>query len=234
VFAWKGMKKQVHQFVQTCQVYLQANPDRALYPGKLQPLPTPTEAWETVSLDFIEDLPRSRNSNCIVMVVDKFTRYGHFIPLSHPYTASSVAGVFLDEVYRVHGLPASIISDRDPIFTSKFWQSLFKLAGIELKLSSSYHLQIDSQTERVNQCLETYLWCFVHTCPGKWKMWLLIAEFSYNCSFHSSLGRSPFQALYGRAPHLLGIDPQPVVGGKLDEWMVERAATDVLIRQHLT
>jgi hypothetical protein len=144
VFAWKGMKKQVHQFVQTCQVCLQAKPDIALYPGKLQPLPTPTEVWETVSLDFIEGLPKSGNSNCILVVMDKFTRYDHFLLLSHPYTTSSVAGVFLNEVYRLHGLPASIISDKDPIFTSKFWQSLFKLAGIELKLSSSYHPQTDS------------------------------------------------------------------------------------------
>jgi hypothetical protein len=92
------MKKQVHQFMQTCQVCLQAKPATALYPGKLQPLPTPTEAWETISLDFIEGLPRSRNSNCILVVVDKFTRYDHFLPLSHPYTTSSVARVFLNEV----------------------------------------------------------------------------------------------------------------------------------------
>jgi hypothetical protein len=92
-------------------VYLQAKPDRALYPGKLQPLPTPQEAWQTVSLDFIEGLPKFRNSDCILVVVDKFTRYGHFIPISHPYTASSVAMVFMNEIYRLHGLPASIISD---------------------------------------------------------------------------------------------------------------------------
>jgi transposase InsO family protein len=139
IFAWKGMKKQVQHFVQTCQVCLKAKPDRAAYPGKLQPLPTPHEAWHTVSLDFIECLQKSGNSNCILVVVDKFTRYGHVISLSHPYTASSVAMVFRNEIYKLHGMPAAIISDRDPDFTSKFWQHLCKMAGIELRMSSPHH-----------------------------------------------------------------------------------------------
>jgi transposase InsO family protein len=151
-------------------VCLQAKPDRSAYPGKLQPVHTPQEAWHIVPLDFIECLPKSGNSDCILVVVDKFTRYGHFIPLSHPYTTSTIAMAFLNEVYRLHGLPSAIISDRDPVFTSKFWRSLFKLAGIKLKLSSSYHPQTDGQTECVNQCLETYLRCFVHSCPKKWKL----------------------------------------------------------------
>jgi hypothetical protein len=108
-------------------------------------------------MDFIEGLPRSNRADCILVVVDKFTRYAHFILISHPYTTSSVAVVFLKEVYKLHGLPASIISDRDPVFTSHFWQCLFKFSGTSLKLSSSYHPQTDGQTERVNQCLETFL-----------------------------------------------------------------------------
>jgi hypothetical protein len=120
IFAWRGMKKLVHEFVQTCQVYLQVKPDRPAYQGKHQPLPTTQEAWQTVSPDFFEGLPKSGNSDCILLVVDKFTRYGHFIPLSHPFTTSTVAMVFLNEVYRLHGLPSAIISDRHPIFACKF------------------------------------------------------------------------------------------------------------------
>jgi hypothetical protein len=90
-------------------------------------------------MDFIEGLPCSGSAECILVVVDKFTRYAHFIPLSHPYTAQSVAATFMSVVYKLHGLPASIISDRDPVFTSKFWQGLFKLSGTSLKLSSSNH-----------------------------------------------------------------------------------------------
>jgi hypothetical protein len=122
LFYWKGMKSVVHNFVQNCQTYFQAEPNRACYPRKLQQLPVPNEAWEIISMDFIEGLPRSCNANCILVLVDKFTRYGNFIPLSHPYTASSVAPLFMNSVYKLHGLPASIISDRDPIFTSTFWK----------------------------------------------------------------------------------------------------------------
>jgi hypothetical protein len=97
----------------------------------------PIEAWQTITMDFIEGLPYSGSVECILVVVDKFTRYAHFIPLSHP--AQSVAATFMSVVYKLHGLPASIISDRDPVVTSKFWQGLFKLSGTSFKLSSSYH-----------------------------------------------------------------------------------------------
>jgi hypothetical protein len=139
------------------------------YLGKLQPLLLPTEAWETITINFIDGLPQSANANCILVIVDKFTRYGHFLPLSHPYTTTSVDGVFLNMVYKLHGLLSAIVSDRDPVFTSKFWQYLFKMSGTNLKMSSSYHPQTDGQSKRVNQCLETFLRCFVHSCPKKWK-----------------------------------------------------------------
>ena len=108
-------------------------------------------------MDFIEGLPVLESANAILVVVDKFSKFAHFIALKHPFTAQSVAQLFLDNVYRLHGLPKSIISDRDKIFASLFWQSLFKAAGTALRLSSSYHPQMDGQTERVNQCLETFL-----------------------------------------------------------------------------
>jgi hypothetical protein len=90
-------------------------------------------------MDFIDGLPSSGHANCILVVVDKFTKYAQFIPLSHPYTTSSVAQVFMVNVYKLHGLPSAIILDRDPVFTSMFWQHLFKIIGTDLKLSSSYH-----------------------------------------------------------------------------------------------
>jgi hypothetical protein len=108
-------------------------------------------------MDFIEGLPTSGFANCIMVVVDKFSKFAHFIPLHHPFTAAKVAQSFLDSVYRLHGMPTHIISDRDPIFTSQFWKELFRLAQVELCMSSAYHPQSDGQTQRVNQCLETYL-----------------------------------------------------------------------------
>jgi hypothetical protein len=127
-------------------------------------------------LDFIEGLPRSDAANCILVVIDKFLKYSHFLPLLHPFTATKVASVLLNNVYKLHSLPTTIIYERDRIFISQFWQELFKLTRVSLKLSSSYHPQTDGQTERVNQCLKTFLHCFVHACPKEWSKWLPLAE----------------------------------------------------------
>ena len=134
-------------------------------------------------MDFIEGLPTSGYANCIMVVVDKFSKFVHFIPLHHPFTAAKVAQSFLDSVFRLHWLPTHIISDRDPIFTS---QDIFRLAQVELCMFSAYHPQSDGQ---VNQCLETYLRCFVHCCPRRWIKWIPHADFWYNnISDHSTLG----------------------------------------------
>lgn len=197
LFFWPNMKTDILQWVQSCRVCHQAKPDRARYPGLLQPLPIPKTAQTVVSMDFIEGLPQSGNANAILVVIDKFSKFSHFIPLRHPFTASSVAKLFLDHVYRLHGMPNIIVTDRDRIFTSNFWQQLFKLAGVDLRMSTSYHPQTDGQMERLNQCLETYLRCFVHACPTKWISWLPLVEYWYNSSFHSALGHTPFTILYG-------------------------------------
>jgi hypothetical protein len=167
LFHWQGLKSTVKKLVSECITCQQAKPDRAKYPGLLQPLPVPAAAWQIISMDFIEGLPCSGRCNCILVVVDKFSRYAHFIGLSHPFTAASVAAAFMDNVHKLHGMPESIVSDRDRVFTSAFWKELFRRSGTFLRMSSSYHPQTDGQTERVNQCLEAYLRCFCHACPTK-------------------------------------------------------------------
>jgi hypothetical protein len=157
-------------------------------------------------MDFVEGLPKSGAANAILVVVDKFSEFAHFIPLRHPFTVATVAKLFTDVVYRYHGMPKSIISSRDRIFLSKFWQELCSLEGVFLHMSSSYHPQTDGQTKRVNQCMETYLRCFVHACATKWLHWLSLAEFWYNTSFHSAIQRSPFEVLYGFLPRRFGLD----------------------------
>lgn len=147
LFAWPGLKQDVHQFVTSCPTCQQSKPDRARYPGLLQPLPTPSSAWQCISMDFVEGLPVSLGYNCIMVVVDRFSKYSHFIALKHPFTALSVAKVFMVHVYHLHGLPSSIVSDRDRIFVGRLWKELFKLADVQLKMSSSYHPQTDGQTE---------------------------------------------------------------------------------------
>ena len=105
------MKSATRDFVQACITCQQAKPDRTCLLGLLQPLPVPIAAWQTISMDFIEGLPRFGNVNCILIVVDSFTKYGHFLPLLHPFTAAVVAKLFLNNVYRLHCLPTAIISD---------------------------------------------------------------------------------------------------------------------------
>lgn len=200
LFVWQGMKLAVEEFVKQCTVCQQAKHETCKTPGLLQPLPTPTGPWQSVSMDFIEGLPKSSGFDVILVVVDRYTKYAHFLAMKHPFTASQVAQLFLDNVVKLHSLPSSIVSDRDKIFTSAFWQNLFKQLHTQLNTSTSYHPQSDGQTERVNQCLELYLRCSVAASPTKWAKWLSLAEYWYNTSFHTSLGCSPFKALYGLEP----------------------------------
>jgi hypothetical protein len=234
LFAWKSLKHDVHQFVTSCPTCQQAKPDRARYPGLLQPLQTPSSAWQSISMDFVEGLPPSQGYNCIMVVVDRFSKYSHFIALKHSFTALTVAKTFLQQVYRLHGLPSSIVSDRDRIFISQLWQELFRLADVQLKMSSAYHPQTDGQTERVNQCLETFLRCFVNAAPSKWYDWLHLAEFWYNSSCHSAIERSPFEALYGYAPRHFGIDALDACPSmELSTWLEDKHVMQTLIKQHL-
>lgn len=157
-----------------------------------------------------------------------------FLALAHPFTAAKVAQIFLDNVYKLHGMPDNIVPDRDRIFTSNFWQQLFQLTGTHLCMSSVYHPQSDGQTERVNQCIETYLHCFVHACPRKWSHWLSVAEFWYNTNYHSSVDCSPFEVLYGHAPRYFGVDSATTVEvSDLQQWLQNREIVSRLIQQHL-
>lgn len=200
VFYWPNLKTEVLEWIQKCDVCHRSKSGGGPYPGLLQPLPILEQAWTHITMDFIEGLPTSQGKKVIFVVVDRLTKYSHFLPLSHPYTAQSVAKVFLDNIYKLHGAPLSIVSDRDKVFTSLFWKELFRLMGTTLEMSSAYHPQTDGLTERVNQCVETYLRCMVQQNPKQWALWLPLAEFWYNTNYHTSLKTTPFDALYGFSP----------------------------------
>ncbi|KAL4582832.1 hypothetical protein LXL04_007393 [Taraxacum kok-saghyz] len=175
-FFWPNMKQDTLTYVKECATCQSVKyPTRKPY-GLLQTLPVPTDVWNDISMDFITHLPPSQGKTAIWVIVDRFTKFAHFIPLPPNYTAVSLATLFLHEIYRLHGIPRSIVFDRDPLFLSDFWKELFKQLGTRLLHSTAYHPQTDGQTEVVNRCLQ---------------------EFWYNTSYHSGI-ETPFQALYGR------------------------------------
>lgn len=163
--------------------------------------------------------------------MDKFSKYAYFLPLSHPYTALQVAQTYFNNIYKLHGLPSSIISDRDKVFTSALWQQLFTLSDTKLLMSSSYHPQINGQTKRANQCLEAFLRCSVHSCLKDWHKWLPLAEFWYNTAYHLAMGTTPFKVLYGHPPRQLGItDPVAVTVLDLATWLPDTNLLTKLIQ----
>jgi len=168
--------------------------------GLLQPLPIPEQVWEDISMDFITHLPTSAGHSVIWVICDRLTKYAHFLTLPTHFTAQQLASRFSVEICQLHGLPKTIISDRDPLFVNTFWQHMFKAQGTTLKFSSSYHPQTDGQTEVLNRGLEAYLRCFVGNQPNKWHQFLHLAELWHNTTYHSAIGTSPFRALYGRQP----------------------------------
>lgn len=223
LFKWTGMKMAVKEFVQSCRVCQQAKPERNLPPGLLQPLPIPSGPWDMATMDFIDGLPQSKQFNCILVVVDKLSKYAHFIPLAHAYTASKVAELFVDTIYRLHGMPKILVSDRDPVFTSKFWRCVFQATGTQLRMSTAYHPETDGQTERVNQSIECFMRCFISSHPKKWSQWLGLCEFWYNTNWHSSLGKSPFEVIYGRQPRYFGITASSSIGpDDIQQWLIDR------------
>ena len=181
---WKGMKKQVRNWVRECSVCQRCKPLLQAPASTLQPLPILGAVWIDVSMDFIEGLPSSRGKDTILVVVDRLSKYAHFLALSHPFSAAGVAQLYFEHIYRLHGLPRTIISDRDKVFLSQFWTELFSLQNVALHMSTAYHPQTNGQTKVVNRGLETYLRCMTGERPKEWVLWLPWAEWWYNSNWH--------------------------------------------------
>jgi transposase InsO family protein len=155
------MKSLVQDMVRACAV-CQRYKSEHLHPEGLLlplPLPVPQGVWTDIALDFVEALPRVRGKSVILTVVDRFSKYCHFIPLAHPYSAESVAQAFYTDIVRLHGVPQSMVSDRDSVFTSAFWKELMRMLGTKLRMSTAFHPQSDGQSEAANRVIIMYLRC---------------------------------------------------------------------------
>lgn len=200
VFYWPGLKEKLKNFIKECDVCQRHKLENTKPAGLLHPLPIPMQTWRDISMDFVEGLPLSEGKSTIFVVVDRLSKYSHFIPIAHPYSATTVARNFFDNVFKLYRMPSSVVCDRDLVFTSAFWKELFQLQGTQFNFSSSYHPQTDGQTEVVNCTLEMYLHCFTSNRPKAWVRWLTWAEYCYNTSYHSTNKRTPYEVVYGQMP----------------------------------
>lgn len=197
---WPGMSNFVEKYVDGCETCGRNKTFPHKPFGLLQPNEVPTRPWGIISCDFITHLPPSRQFNAIMVVVDRMTKMAHFIPTTDDIDAAHTAKLYMQRVWRTHGVPDGIISDRGPQFDSLFMKELLHALKCQPRLSTPYHPRTDGQTERVNQNLEQYIRIFCNYEQNDWAEHLAHAEFTYNNSAHSATKVSPFYANYGFNP----------------------------------
>ncbi|TYK08815.1 pol protein [Cucumis melo var. makuwa] len=216
----RNIKREVADFVSRCLMCQKVKAPRQRPAGLLQPLSVPGWKWESVSMDFITGLSKTLKGYTVIwVVVDRLTKSAHFVPGKSTYTASKWGHLYMTEIMRLHGVPVSIISDRDTRFTSKFWKRLQLALGTRLDFSKAFHPQTDGQTERLNQILEDMLRACVLEFSGSGDSHMHLMEFAYNNSYQATIGMTPFEALYGkccRSPICWGkVGEQRMLGPKL-------------------
>ncbi|GMF67687.1 unnamed protein product [Phytophthora fragariaefolia] len=198
---WSKMLKSIQHFIANCEPCRRNKPRLTKPPGLLEPLIIPDERWRAISMGFITDLPRTKGDvDSIWVVVDRLTKRCHFVPTTKTVTAEGVARLFIDNIWELHGMPSSIVSDRDRKFVSNFWQYGFKYIGTKPNMTVVHRAQGDGQTDRMNRTLEEYLCCFVGPLQDSWDMHLANAEFAINSTVNSSTKLAPFEADLGYVP----------------------------------
>ena len=200
-YYWPRMYEEIKHYVSTCTKCQQNKASHEHPQGLLQPLAIPERRWQQVTMDFITQLPMSKSGHdAIVVFVDKLSKMVHLVPTTTTVDAPQVAKLFLREVIRHHGVPESIVSDRDPRFTSSFWQELWKMLGTKLAMSTAYHPQSDGQTERTNRTLEDMLRAFVSVRQDNWDDYLVASEIAINNTQQASSKYSPYFLNSGAHP----------------------------------
>ncbi|CDJ33009.1 Retrotransposon nucleocapsid protein, related [Eimeria mitis] len=194
------MRPSIEEYVLSCPDCQQQRPRNTLKPGFLHSLPIPDRIWTDISVDFIVGLPPVRGHDSIYVVVDRLSKYAHFIPCSSTVTAEGVAQLFINHVWKLHGLPKSIITDRDPKFVSAIWRSLMQQLGIDHNMTTANHQEADGQTERNNPTLVQSLRLYTQQNTSSWLDFLACAEWVYNTTVHSSTRCSPASLVYTETP----------------------------------
>ena len=197
-FWWPGLKKDIAHFVERCTTCLQVKAEHQRPYGELQSLEIPVWKWDDIAMDFVTKLPKTpKGYDSIWVITDRLTKSAHFFPIKEMYPMEKLARLYIAEIVTRHGVPLSIVSDRDSRFTSNFWKSLQNELGTQLKMSTAYHPQTDGQSERTIQTLEDMLRACVIDFKGSWEAHLPLIELSYNNSYHASIQAAPYEALYG-------------------------------------
>jgi hypothetical protein len=198
-FWWSNMKVDIAKYVAECDTCQRMKASHLKSAGVLQPLSIPMWKWDDITMDFIVGLPlTARKNDSIWVILDRLTKTAHFITMHTTYSAQQYAELYMDQIVRLHGILKTIISDRGTQLVARFWEQLHECLGTKLIRSSSYHLQTDGQTERINQILEDMLRASILHFDKSWDKCLSLAEFSYNNIYQVSLKMAPFDALYGR------------------------------------
>lgn len=193
------MKRSIGLYVLKCMVCQQVKARHQKPAGLLNPLDIPEWKWKNITMDYVVGFLKSaRGNNAIWVVVDRITKSTHFLPVKMTFSLDQLAQLYIKEVVRLHGVPVSIVSDRDPTFTSKFRKSLQGAMGTKLNFSTAYHPQSDGQSKRTIQTLEDMLRTCVLDLGGNWESYLPLVEFAYNNSFQATIRIAPYEALYGR------------------------------------
>jgi len=196
---WRGMKNDIAEYVAKCLTCQQVKAEHQVRAGLLQPLLIPEWKWERITMDFVAGLPRTQKNHDVVwVIVDKLAKSAHFLPVRMDYSLERLAKLYIDDVVRLHGVPVSIVSNRDPRFTSRLWGSFQKALRTRLNFSTIIHPQTDGQSERIIQILEDMLRVCVIEFEGSWDTHLPLIEIAYNNSYQSSIGMPPNEELYRR------------------------------------
>src|SRR5260370_27673526 len=203
---WRGLSRYVAKFVAGCNACNRTKNFPMQKVGKMIPNKVPDRCWQVISVDMIRELLDSKGYDAIVVVVDCLSKRIHTIRTVTSLDSAGVAWLFLEHVWRHHGLLEEVISDRRPTFVSNFSCELAALLGVKLTPSTSYHPQTDGQMEHVNQEIEAYLRVFVSHRQDDWADWLPLAEFAYNNKVHAATHQTPFELDAGQHP-CLGVEP---------------------------